>query len=340
LAREFNNLRALLITPPDATDAATRKQANLTYQTTALAHRLIEHFSPRAVLVQTRQLLDADRLGEVLERFFSADYASRVAARLHGERSTISDWAGMLFEKRLTHWSGLGIIAWPAIALGNLLRRRWGGRGDGGSAADDAFRLDGVDLATRVQDLNAAMRSRLTNLPGAAHWEIPDARELAADVRRAVDDLRDADRTAALADCLTRRPTILGRAARRMLPTAILLWFPLIQPLAAGFLAIASDGLHISATTLLAVTQALSGSRVLSGLGAAIVLLAFLTAGVYARARNDAAKIWSRLETRDPEGIVQLIRAVALAPLVRPAERFAAELEDLTVEAERHSAAP
>lgn len=332
LVEQFEALRRLLTTPPDDVDAAARKQANLTYQTTALAHRLLEHHGPRVALAHARQLLDPARLGELMERFFSAHYIERVAARLHGERATVAEWVGELFEHRVSHWTGLGIVAWPILALGNLLQRR--GRSDSGLPQEDALRLDGVDLVTRVHDLAASVRSRLADLPGAAHWAIPTSDELAAGAERAFHELREADRSAALGGELARRPGAIGRIIRRLLPAAILLWFPLIQPLSATLLTIATDGLKLHVSTLLAVTQALSGGKVLSGLGAALVVLMFVTAGIYTRARKDAARAWRRVEDRDPAALHALIRAEVLSPMLQPAEHMAIELEHLTGELE------
>jgi hypothetical protein len=64
------------------------------------------------------------------------------------------------------------------------------------------------------------------------------------------------------------------------------------------------------------------------------VLLAMLTAAVYAGARRDAARAWAKLESRDPDALAEMIRNVVLLPLIRPAESFARELEQVTSEVE------
>lgn len=336
LVEEFANLRAMLTTPPAADAAVARKQANLTYQTSAQASRMLEVYRPRAVLGRVQQALAPQRLSEIFAGFFPPDYVAGLASRLQGDRHMVADWAGQVFERRLARWSVLGTIAWPVMAFGNLLRRRTAGWGAASaeSSPQDIFRRDGIDLSTRVQDLASAVRSRLADLPSGADMESRSAVSLAADLRRAAEELREADRASALGRYLEPRPNPLGALYRRLLPVFVLLWFPFIQPIAAGLLAMVDKGLHLDAGTWLALVQALSGGRVLSGLGASLVLLAMLTAAVYAGARRDAARAWAKLESRDPDALAEMIRNVVLLPLIRPAESFARELEQVTSEVE------
>ncbi len=339
---DFARLRALLTTPPTAELAEAGKRANLGFQLRGQARQVLAAFQPERIAARLARASAEAELEELLLRFLPPAYAEAVLRRLQPRERLLSEWSGALFATRLAGWPLLGLVAWPGVLVANALgaASAWLRR-EGTRAAETAFDVQGVPLAERLSGLRAAFANRLAGRPALA-LELPAAESLARDFRARALALVEEQRAAAIEPLLRERAGWLRRALRGGLALAILLWFPLLQPLLSGALAAlgagaAGEGGGLALAAALAA--ALSGRAVLTGLAASLLLLALLAAGVYARAVRRALALLERLEGELlAQGSRELVGQSARA-LAAPARELQAELarlvEDLEHLAER-----
>ncbi len=327
LIRDFGRLRQTLTTAPTAEVAETNKLANLDFQVRAQAEQIRGHYHPEILAEKLQRATDEDAVYELIRQHFSQDYCARLVENLNSGRELFAEWSSQLFRQRIAHWPLLGWIAWPVMAAGgaiaglrtalpSLQRDRCG----------DLFRLDGIDLAQRVDGLLVGFRARLARVRRHMNIEITEAADLENRFRRDVMVLADRQRSAVIAPYLSKKPGIVGRALRGILPLAVLLWFPLVQPVLAmvGELSLteAAGGL----------IHALSGSNVLSGLAVSLLILSGLVAGVYSRVVRDTAAALETLQSIAAEGVSESLQETLAGTVTASARRLLARLEDLCQE--------
>lgn len=303
LLANFHALRTRLTTAPTADVAEANKRANLRYQLRVQAEQVRAHYELDAQQARLDRALDADALGELAARYFSGTYCGNVLRRLNGTDQLFGEWSAEMFRRRILRWPLLGMIAWPAQALGAALgglRKLlpWVARAD----VPDPFRQDGMGVAERADGLIAGLRARLAVVGPRWMTSLPEAAELERAFRTDASELADAQREAVRTRWLRPRGGGPGRVLRGVLTIAVFLWFPFIQPVLAAWLGTVESG-FISAATLKGLAQALSGSAVLSGLCVSLLLLSGMTAAVYSRAVADTYRALEQLaDAADREG--------------------------------------
>ncbi len=300
LLRSFERLRRTLTTPPTREVAAANKHANLRYQSRVQVDRLRAHYQPEKLLDRLERAASAAPIGEIVSRSFPDVYVRNLQARAFEERGLLPEWSSTLFRTRIAYWSLIGVIAWPVLALGALISRLRPGSAlvDLASPERDAFfRFDGLSLIERAEAVCVAVDVRLGALARKLRLDLPDASEIADRFQADATSLIRRRGDAMLGALVERRPTIVGRFFRAMLPVAILLWFPLVQPIGSAVLDVVfEDGFAPSFSMVRAVVGALSASDVLSGVCASLVLFGAVVGGIYAGCARDAQRMIQRLQ--------------------------------------------
>ncbi len=329
LVENFSNLRRRLTTAPTADAAVANKQANLAFQLHTQAAQIREHYQPQRVLARLERASEAETVEELTSRYFSDGYCQGVLRQLNDERRLLMEWTSALFRRRIANWPLLGMVAWPLMTLGAVL---------GGLRAslprltpemiDDPFRLDGVDLQERARGAVDGVRARLGGLCDRLDIELPAPDLLARQWRSDVSMLADQQHSAVIERYQHRRATWIGRCFRGLLPLAILLWFPIVQPVAEALLGEPLETHGWTLTTLRSVVAALSGESVLAGLAVALLLLGALTALIYSRAVRDALAAQQRLRQAGAESAGAALRAALASTLTRPVIQLRDELAD------------
>lgn len=246
---------------------------------------------------------------------------------------------GLSLEERLA-----GAVAGVAAAVGRV-SRRWVVVGEE-DANGIATQGGGVGVEFTDGDPGVGLRlQRGAAGTGALHGMsrlrlvVPTIEVLARELRGEVRQVVAANRAAVIGGYLARRPLMLGRLVRWMLPISVLIWFPLVQPmlstmLGAGGMAAAGQSWM---DRLAVVVEALSGTNVLVGLGVSVLILGMLVAGVYSGAVRDAVSAVDRLGSMSRDASTSeggLVESVARR-IDRPARTLRAELGTLTKRLER-----
>lgn len=337
LIESFERLRRALTSPPTAAAAAAGKRANLRYQSATQARGLLGHYRAHETLDRLNAALAPDALATVVERALPGPYCSRVLQSLNDDRRLFAEWSTALFRGRVAHWALLGIIAWPLTLLGTLLNRlRSGGTASAGDDADP-FRQDGVGVEDRLAGIDAAFRSRLTRDLARLEIEPVPVETLTGQFRTDAFSLAAAQRHAVMAVEFDRRPGFVGLLVRRFLPFAVLIWFPMAQPLLAAVLPV-DGGEAISADRWLpAVVHAASAANVLTGLTVSLLILAAMAAGVFSWSARDALRAVERLRDTPAEASSVPLTAAISESLVRPAARVRDELASIVGLLERYA---
>ncbi|HRX86899.1 MAG TPA: GTPase domain-containing protein [Phycisphaerae bacterium] len=330
LLGRFTALRERLTTAPTSDVAEANKQANLTFQLRTQAERLRQHYQPEALLARLERALDEETLNDLAARYFSPEYCAAVLRRLNGADMLFATWSASLFRRRVARWPLLGAVASPLMAIGAalagmraLLPRL------GSPEAPDPFRQDGVGIRERADGLVAAIRARLAGLSPRAAADLPDADEIARTFAADARGLAETQRETIAATHMQRRAGAFGRMVRGAITLSVLLWFPLVQPLLAAWLATAgADGVNVTESLKLLV-HTLSGGAVLSGLCVSLLLLAALTGAVYSRAVADTYRALDRLRTLADEGGTDTLNSGLLAAITQAPRALRSRLAEI-----------
>ncbi len=330
VARDFDALRSALTTAPTAEVSAENKQANLTYQTRAQAQGLLDHYQPRAALEHLRRNASVEVIAEILRQSFPPVYCDQLVQRLNADRMPFAEWSSLLFRQRIAFWPVLGVIAWPLAFVGAVLGslRRLVPRGVV-APSEDPFRFDGLTLDDRANGAFAGVRARLARIADRIEFSLPSANELAQQFRADVGELASAHREAVFEPLRRGAPSRFGRALRWVAPIAVLIWFPLAQPLLAGLLH-AADG----ASGVRVVVDLLSASNVLMGLGVSLLILCGLVACIYSGAVRDSFAALDRLRGASPEFAVEPLTGSLARAIGQPIESACSALSEITSDLE------
>lgn len=331
LASDFEALRQALTTAPTPQAAAINKQANLEYQVRSQARRMLEYYQPQDILQRLRSVVGPDTMEEITAAAFPAAYSQRLVQALGGGRALLAHWPAELFRRRIAYWPMLGLIAWPLALLGAAVAglRRLLPR-SAAAEVEDPFRLDGLALEDRVEGLLAAARTRLASASPEVAIDLPDAAALARQFRSDARTVSEARQAAAIAPFARRRPTWLGRVVRAVLPVAVVLWFPLVQPLLSALLSAWETGVKLDLAAARMLVSVLSAGQVLEGLVVSLLILAALAAAVYSGAVRDSFTAMERLERSDVEGVAEPLAGAIAARVSRPVEQVCQQLSELS----------
>lgn len=330
LLGSFAALRARLTTAPTDEVAEANKRANLAFQLQTQAERLRRHYQPEALLARLERALDEETLSELAARYFSPEYCSAVLRRLNGAELLFAEWSGQLFRRRVARWPLLGAVAWPLMAIGAglagvraLLPRL------GSPEAPDPFRQDGVGVRERADGLLAAVRAKLAGVLPRLTDTLPDADEIARTFAADARSLAESQRESVAETRLKRGAGAFGRMARGVLTLSILLWFPLVQPVLAAWLAATGGSSLDLGEGLRLLVHTLSGGAVLSGLCVSLLLLAALTGAVYSRAVADTYRALDRLRELADEGGATALNGGVLAATTQQPRALQSRLAEL-----------
>ena len=334
LTEEFASLRRTLTAAPTPEAVAANKRANLTYQSRIQAARLLEHYKPLPVLKRLTRFVDEAVIDHAVDRTFPSTYREHIMRRMNAGPNAAGlfvEWSATLFKERIAHWKWLGIIAWPAVLAGLAL----GGlrsmvAGSDRQSGDDAFRFDGLSLEERIDGAVAGTRAMLAGIARRITIELPDTRTLARQFRTDARSLAEEQRTAVLEPYLSRRPTAVGRLMRASLPLAVLIWFPLAQPLLAGLLSVLRQGLGLDIELALVLVQSLSATNVLAGLLLSLLILCVLVAAVYSGAVRDSFAALHQLRSHDEVPAYEPPTLSLVDALSRPIQNARDELTDIS----------
>ncbi len=333
LLGDFLRLRSVLTTAPSGEDLRANKLANLTYQTRRQARGMLAYYQPGAIVEALDREVSSEQIEQLVLQSFGAGYAGEVGRRLQDRRALVGEWTGALFRRRMGWWPLLGMIAWPAAGLASALsglRSVWR-RGVDGEAVD-AFHVEGVSLEERVSRLLTAVETRVVRASDRIRAGLPGVNVVAERFRTEAVVWVDARREGVIGPVLARRPMLVGRLMRGLLPMAVLLWFPLVQPVLEALLGAGESGFVVGLAMVRSMVSALSGVNVLSGLMVSLLIMAGMVGAIYSRAVRDAHLAVDRFEAVEGgDGASVLLGSVARS-VVSPVRRVRDELAGIADE--------
>ncbi len=331
VAKNFQALKQALTTAPTAQARQANKRANLAYQVRRQAQDLVQHYDPLPVVERLREVADPDTIRGCLAQGLHAQYWASVFRRINAAKPLASEWAVELFKVRVARWPLLGLIAWPIALLGAAL----GGLrsllpGAGSTSAGDPFRVDGLPLEDRAGAVLDRLQATLAPVTRRVTIELPTAAVLAAQLRAEAAILAHELCSAVIGPLLRRHAGFAGRVLRWLVPLAVLLWFPFVQPVLSVVLDLLPGGPPRGVGLARVLTEALSAHNVLLGLAVSLIILALMVAAVYSRAAAHARAAVARVENAGAADATTVLTDSLVDALRRPIDRVCARLAEAT----------
>jgi hypothetical protein len=334
---EFDRLRNSLLAPLDPEEIRRLKQDNETAELAANLDTLRAHYDLDGALHQLATLL-AD-VSTACDREFDGDYRSTVSRRLARVGRSDVDLAREVMARRVERWSVLPVLYWPLRGVTHWLGSRLAGGGAGRNVppAADLLRVRGWSVAHRVESVHTQAQTALRRLPEPMAGQIcwPSTVSLTAGLEgRVCERLENADEDI-LASCLAGlpRPGILSRG----FVWFVLIWFPLLQPLLRAGLELLTKGAVVGGLAAgLTVVTALGAGGLMKGFGAALAVMLFMLAVLYARSvrlvqrvRREAGVGPSAGDVEAPSlsDIDAMVDEEILRPLAEPVQELANRVE-------------
>ncbi len=331
LVDQFDDLRVALTTAPTPEKSLANKRANFAFQVGTQAKALLSHYQPRALVDRLNEAVSTDAIEECVGRAFPEAYCRQLLTRLNERRVLVAEWSASLFKKRIACWPMLGVLAWPFVMIGmaiaslrSILPR------EDADDRDGAFRFDGIALDERADSARSAVLARLGSAAARAGVELPDASAVARRFRTETLAVADAHRDAVIQRYLDRSPSFPGRVLRKWFPLAVLLWFPIVQPIADWTLAGAAGAIGFNAESARVLVGILSAQNMLTGLGVSVLILGCVTGAVYSSAVRDSFAAVDALRTMPAELSAQPLVQTVADSIAQPVRRVADELATLT----------
>jgi hypothetical protein len=286
---ELERLRECVLAPVDPELAARIKAENLLAQVRQNVARVREHFELDYWIEQTSRTLTPEYRQSLLNAAFGPEFCRTLAGRLLRSRRSDVELADEVMDVRASRWPVLRVLYWMSRWAIRRLGRAMAGPttgdiGVGHSTGDDLFRIRARSLADRagivIDHLKAEHGPVLRQL--RLIDRLPDSTDLAGQVETELAEL-PARGDEELIGRLTRdyRPGLLGR----LMVWAVLLWFPLVQPVTAGLLEMASAGMSVTDWLhgLYRVVVALGAVQLLHGLVVVGLIDLAALAAIYGR---------------------------------------------------------
>jgi hypothetical protein len=279
LAGEVQRLRQAVLGPLGEDEAAEVKERNLAEQIRRNAQRIREAYELDHWLGQLRQATSGEYRQAMLNDAFGPDYCRNVAASLLRTRRSDIDLADEVMDIRAGRWPVLRVAYWLSRWLIRRVGRTLTGPARSATGLSDLpaaelFRFRSRSLADRLESLCDRLRTEQSAV--VRHLQLrerfPDTTELGAQIEEDLAELPLKDDQEAIERLTIRyRPGLM----KRTLIWFVLLWFPLVQPVAEGMLEMLAAGT--------AITDWLHGLyRLVWALGAAQLLKGCLVvAGIY-----------------------------------------------------------
>ncbi len=330
VADDFDALRDTLTTAPTAEAADNNKRANLTFQVRAQARTLLDHHNPNAALDSLQRNANPETIEEIVVSSFSQVYCDQLIKRMNAGRLLSAEWSALLFRQRIAHWPVLGIIAWPLALLGAIVGTLRSLVPRPAATQDDPFRFDGLALQDRTHAAISGVNARLAGTAERIEFELPSAGALEHQFRSDISALANAYRQGVIDPLTRRRPSFPGRCLRWLTPAAVLIWFPLAQPLLSGFLAATDAGPFFTMENIRLVVELLSAGNLLMGLGVSVLILCGLVACIYSCAVRDSFRAIDRLQDASPDATAAPLIDALTRTITRPIETVRSQLTELT----------
>ncbi len=331
---EFERLRAAVMSPVSEEEATQIKQANERVERRVNADAVRAHYHLDETIDLLGAACDPGYQQSLLNAEFGPAYCAAVGARLYHRLPSSADLAHELLERRVAEWPVLNVVYRLFGWLPRLLGRRYSAAAEAApdDVGEDAFRIDGVGLAERI----AVLRARLFDEQSVAAERLhiaedrPLTTELAAQAGAALAELQKQTRDRFL-DAV-RVDQAPPKRWQRIAIWAVLIWFPLAQPILEGVLQVASvEGAFSVLQGLYRVVAALGATKLLTGLALVTAVFVVMLTVMFTRALRDVRTARDAQSTDSPladevDGI--LLREV-LAPMMAPLRSARDRLSEL-----------
>lgn len=293
LADQIQRLQQEVLGPLGEDEATEVKERNLREQIGRNTQRIRQSYEIDHWLSQLRQATGSEYRQAMLNDEFGPEYCRSVAASLLRTRRSDIDLADEVMDIRAGHWPVLRVVYWLSRWLirrvgRTLTRPAWSETGPAGTPARELFRFRSRTVTDRVESLCERLRTEHSAV--VHHLQLrdrfPDAVELGAQIEQALAELPQRDDEQVIERLTGRyRPGLLKRAFIWF----VLLWFPLVQPVAEGMLEMLQAGTQITdwlhglyrLVWALGATQLLKGCAVVAGIYIACL------AAIYSRCVQD-----------------------------------------------------
>jgi len=314
-----------VLSPVSPDQARALKQANRRREQRINAERLRDHYDLERTIQHLALACEAQYHEQVLAEALGADFSVTCAARLAGRMRPDTALADERLERRVEQWPLLRLVYWPFGWLSRALGRRlMVARTTRTQSGADPFDVAGQALADRVELArarvladHAVIASRL-----GLDTRVPSATALADRARTGADQLIPQFETRLLDDLRQhdRRPGVCARAGLWF----ILLWFPFVQPVLEGGLALyVETGAWHWAQGLYRIVSAFSAMHLLLGFAVVAAVYVALLAGMYARSLRSVRSVLAGTESGTANGLLaesvdDVLITEVLVPLIRP----------------------
>lgn len=343
LADELTRLRRTVLAPLNESEARSIKRAN---QETELRHNaeiLRGHYELDDWLRRLQQAGDPTYQGELFEEAFGADYREVVTRRLQATQRGETELADELLGNRVEQWPILPIVFWPMRWLVRRIGARFAGaRWAPVADADDLLTVRGQSLTDRLRVYRARLEGE--HAPLIRRFDLANRLPSVEGLGRRVGSQASGLTREIDEELLTSLNQSYRRPAfwKRWTLGAVLLWFPLVQPLAEGSLRILGAGGKIDILGgLLQLVTTLGARHLLTSLVLVVAIyvgwLAVMFAGCVSqvrRARRSGSARRTDSSAADAELLAEqldeLLAAEIITPLSRPFVETAQRLEHIS----------
>jgi hypothetical protein len=328
---EFARLSASVLSPLSPDEVASLKRANRDRELVVGADRIRRHFDVDRRIAELADACEPEYLQSVMSEAFEPAMTGAVGAALEADLRPDARLADELLDRRIEGYPLLRVAAWPLGWLSRIVGRRIGpGEGARPVTPADPFDAGGLALDDRIDGMKARLLSDHAALDArlGLSADMPETKSLAGALRRSV---------AELGPRLERRLIDSVRADDRrpsrwlsLFLWSVLLWFPLIQPIAAGLLEMAANPeMKGLAQGTLQIVLAFGAANLLAGFAVVGVVYVIVLAVMFARARKAVRKARFQLVESTPilDAVDDALTDTILLPLARPFHR---RLERLT----------
>ncbi len=319
---ELDRLRAAVLGPVTGDETQRIKSANWQRSLHVNAGRLRDHYELPQLCTRLMEACEPAYHARLLQDALGSDYCAAVAEAVQQHAQPEATLADDLLDRRVAHWPLLRLVHWPLGWFSRLIGRRLAGRRLPVDIDEpDPTLVEGRPLRARIEQVRSRLladqadliaRLRLEpQLPGPAELEsrtAPPLRGLARTWdRQLIDMIRARD----------RRPSWFARASLWF----ILLWFPLLQPLAEAALTLVRPDTGFDfLSAAVKLVQALSAGKLLLGLIAPVAIYVAILAGMYVRAQRDVRRCREAQQEGAPlpDAVGQLLAEHVAVPLLQP----------------------
>lgn len=323
--RDLERLRRCVLSPVSVDQARSLKEANQRREQGINVARIQRHYALAATHEQLSLACDVGYHQQVLHEALGPDFAAQVAAHLAGRLRPANTLADELLERRVENWPLLRLVYWPFGWLSRALGRRLTLASPARSEpVGDPFEVAGRGLDVRVDLVRTRLLADHTVIAqrlGIDHT-LPQPTALSQRVTTAACRLIP-QFEARLIEAIRQDDRKPGVFAKGFL-WFILLWFPFLQPVLEGGLAMYIEtGVWNWAQGLYRIVSAFSARHLLMGFAVVALVYVALLAGMYARSLRAVRTALAGTDHDDPhtllmDSVGEVLVTEILVPLIQP----------------------